>query len=394
MKILVINAGSSSLKFQLIDMETETAIAKGNCERVTIDGSFLNYKANGKKVIIEKEMPNHEVAIELVLNTLLDKENGVISSLEEINAVGHRVVNGGDLLNQTTLVTDEVMEKLRNCIDFAPLHIPGALKGLEAVRKVLPNVNNVLVFDTTFHTTMPDYAYRYAIPKEYYEKYHIRRYGAHGTSHKFVSEEYFNITGKKPEGTKLITCHLGSGSSITAIKDGKCVDTSMGFTPLEGLVMGTRCGDIDASILEYINKKTGKSLSEITTMLNKQSGIYGLCGYSDMRDIENNLDKYDVNLANEMLVYKVRKYIGSYIAVLEGVDAIIFTAGIGEHSKDVRDKVLNHFKYLGVELLNDDEIKEEKNFTKLSTDNSKVDVYIIPTNEELVIARETLNMVK
>lgn len=394
MKILVINTGSSSLKFQLIDMETEEVIAKGNCERVTINDSFLKYKANGKEVKIEQDMPNHQVALELVLKTLLDKEVGVISSLSEINAAGHRVVSGGDKLTQSTIVTEEVLNTLKECVDFAPLHVPPAILGVEAVMQKLPNIKNVLVFDTSFHSTMPAYAFRYGLPEEIYKQYHVRKYGAHGTSHKYVSEEYFKISNKPVQGSKIVSCHLGSGSSITAIKDGKSMDTSMGFTPLEGLMMGTRSGDIDPSILEYLVKKTNKSLEELTSMLNKKSGFLGLTGYSDMRDIESNLDNENCKLAYDIFEYKIRKYIGAYIATMGGVSAIIFTAGIGENDATFRNYLLSNLSYLGFELLPAEKQVKHSNFTKLSTENSSIDIYVIPTNEELVIARETVNLIK
>ena len=394
MNILVINTGSSSLKFQLIDMQTEKVIAKGNCERVTINNSFLKYKANGQETIINKEMPNHQSAMELVLKTLTDAQIGVISSLKEINAIGHRVVSGGDLLTESTVVTKEVLATLKQCVDFAPLHVPASILGVEACLSELPEVKNVLVFDTSFHSSMPEHAFHYGIPREYYDKYHIRRYGAHGTSHKFVSEEYFRITNKPVKGSKIISCHLGSGSSIAAIKNGYCVDTTMGFTPLEGLLMGTRCGDLDASVLEFLHKKTGMSLSEITNVLNKKSGIVGICGYSDMRDVEDRLDDAKCKLAFDIFCYRVRKYIGAYASAMEGVDAIIFTAGIGEKSDLVRADVLSHLEYLGVKAHGSNGTKLDNGCVKLSTEDSKVDVYIIPTNEELVIARETLNLTK
>ncbi len=393
MKILVINAGSSTLKFQLIDMQNENVIAKGNCERVTINGSFFKYSANGKELKIEQEMPNHKVAFELILKTLLDKEVGVISSVNEISAVGHRVVSAGDKITQSTLVTDEVLKELKNCVDFAPIHIPASLLGIEAVLEKLPNAKNALVFDTSFHSTMPAHAYRYGLPEEVYNKYHVRKYGAHGTSHKYVSEEYLKISKKSVQGSKIISCHLGSGSSVTAIKDGISVDTSMGFTPLEGLMMGTRSGDIDPSILEYLVKKTNKSLEELTSMLNKKSGFLGLTGYSDIRDIEANLDNPQCQLAFDIFEYKIRKYIGAYVATMGGVDAIIFTAGIGEKDPLFRNKLLSNLKYLGIKLLPEHKQKKEKTFTKLSARNSKVDVYVIPTNEELVIARETAKLI-
>ncbi len=396
MKILVVNAGSSSLKYQLIDMKTEEVIAKGNCERVTIDGSFLKHKAKGKETVITENMPNHTVAMKLVLKALTDPEIGVIKSLSEIDAVGHRVVSAGDVFMETTLVTPEVLKKLEGCVDFAPLHVPAAILGVKAIQENLPKVKNVLVFDTSFHATMPEYVFRYALPEETYTQYHIRRYGAHGTSHKFVSEELLKALKMKKKGSKIISCHLGSGSSVTAIKDGKCLDTSMGFTPLEGMVMGTRSGDVDASVLDFWAKKSGMNLSEITTALNKKSGLLGVCGYSDMRDVESHMkENKNCKLALDMLAYRVKKYIGAYTASMNGVDAIVVTAGIGENDALVREKVFTDMEFFGIKFdKKANKEMERGTVAKISAKDSKVSVYVIPTNEEVMIARETLDMVK
>ena len=396
MKVLVINSGSSSLKYQLIDMETEGVIAKGNCERIGIDGSKLTHKAKGQEVVVEQAMPDHNVAVALVLKALTDKNTGVIASMDEIDAVGHRAVASGEVFKKPTLVNDEVMAKMEELCDLAPLHNPAAIVGVKACRNAMPNTPMALVFDTSFHFTMPDYAYMYAIAYEHYEKYSIRRYGFHGTSHKFVSQEAAKYLGKNPEEVKVITCHLGNGSSIAAVDGGKCVDTSMGFTPLAGVPMGTRSGDIDFAAAEYIAKKEGKDIAEVLTYLNKQCGMAGVSGVSsDFRDLTAAADNGNkrAKLALDMFSYACKKYVGSYAAAMNGVDCIVFTAGVGENTPCVREAICENMQYLGLEI--DKEKNLEKNngtIREITGKNSKVRVLIIPTNEELVIARETVEL--
>ena len=396
MKVLVINSGSSSLKYQLIDMETEGVIAKGNCERIGIDGSLLTHKANGQEVVVEQDMPNHNVAVDLVLKALTDEKTGVISSMDDIDAVGHRVVASGEAFKKPTLVTEETMRLMEEIKDLAPLHNPAAIVGVNACRAAMPKTPMVLVFDTGFHFTMPEHAYMYAIDYKHYEQYKIRRYGAHGTSHKFVSQEAAKYLGKKPEDLKIVTCHLGNGSSITAVDGGKCVDTSMGFTPLAGVPMGTRSGDIDYAAAEYLAKKEGMNVSEMLTYLNKKCGMAGVSGVSsDFRDLIAAASQGNkrAQLALDMFSYACKKYVGAYAAAMNGVDCIVFTAGVGENTQCVRSAICKDMQYLGLE------IDEEKNSEKargvirdISGKNSKVKVLIIPTNEELVIARETLEL--
>ena len=393
MKILVINAGSSSVKYQLINMETEAVVAKGTCERIGIDGGKLTHKANGKEFVVTQDLPNHTVAIKLVLDELVDKEAGVISSMDEIDAVGHRVVASGEAFTKTTLVTDEVMKTMDEIAELAPLHNPAAILGINACRAVMPNKKMALVFDTSFHATMPDYAYNYAIDYEDYKKYHVRRYGAHGTSHKFVSGEAAKYLKKKPEELKIITCHLGNGSSISAVDGGKCIDTSMGFTPLAGVPMGTRSGDIDVAAIEFICRKKGMNMQEGLTYLNKKSGMLGISGVSsDFRDLCKAADEgdYRATLALKMFGYSCKKYVGAYMAALGGLDAIVFTAGVGENTPTVRADVVGGLEAFGIKL------DEKKNVYKndgaihdISAKGSKVKILVIPTNEELVIARET-----
>jgi len=396
MKVLVINSGSSSLKYQLIDMETEGVLAKGNCERIGIDGSKLIHKVGKKETVIVKEMPNHNVAVELVLKALTDKEIGVISSMDEIDAVGHRVVASGEAFKKTTLVTDEAMVLMEEIKDLAPLHNPAAIVGVNACRAAMPKTPMGLVFDTGFHFTMPDYAYMYAIEYEHYEKYKIRRYGAHGTSHKFVSQEAAKYLGKKPEELKIVTCHLGNGSSITAVNGGKCVDTSMGFTPLAGVPMGTRSGDIDYAAAEYLAKKEGMDVSEVLTYLNKKCGMAGISGVSsDFRDLTAAADEGNkrAKLALDMFSYACKKYVGAYAAAMNGVDCIVFTAGVGENTAVVRKAICENMEYMGVEIdLEKNEQKNNGSIRDISGKNSKVKILIIPTNEELVIARETVEL--
>ncbi len=394
MKILVINSGSSSLKYQLIDMETERVLAKGNCERIGIAHSNFIYKAHGRTIEQEVEMPNHNVAVKLVLNKLTDSEIGVISSMSEIDGVGHRVVASGEAFKKPTLVTPESMKLMEEIKDLAPLHNPAAIVGIKACLSEMPNTPMVLVFDTGFHFTMPDYAYMYAIDYAHYEKYHIRRYGAHGTSHKFVAQEAAKYLKKDVKDLKIITCHLGNGSSITAVNGGRCIDTSMGFTPLAGVPMGTRSGDIDYSAAEYIAKKENMTVSETLNYLNKKCGVLGVSGVSsDFRDLSDAASNgnYRAELALNMFAYGVKKYIGAYAAALNGVDVIVFTAGIGENDDVVRRKSLQNLDYLGVKL------DERKNsccprgeIAEIQSADSKVKILVIPTNEELVIARETM----
>lgn len=394
MKILVLNAGSSSLKFQLLNMEDESVIAKGNAERIGIDDSFLTYKAHGKSITNKFVMPTHVEAMQHILEALTDKENGVIKSVNEISGFGHRVVNVGEDYFDSVVVTPEILEDFKSKKDFSPLHVPGAISGMEACLKIAPKIKNVAVFDIGFHKTMPDYVYRYAIPKEDYEVLKIRKYGAHGTSHRYVSQECLKLLGRT-ENTKIVTCHLGSGSSMCAVKDGKSFDTSMGFTPLEGLIMGTRSGDIDASVVGFLCDKKGMSVKEAVNYLNKKSGMQGLCGFSDMRDVEANLNQNaDCKLAYDAMCYRVTKYIGSYAAAMGGLDAIVFTGGIGERDPMVRETVLSSLEFLGVEFDKEKNPNVFGEFGELSTENSKVKVYVIPTNEELVIARETIALIK
>ena len=396
MKVLVINCGSSSLKYQLIDSDSEQVLAKGLCERSGIDGRLTHQPAGKDKIVTEVAMPNHTEAVSLVLKALTDADHGVIASLSEIGAVGHRIVHGGEKFNAATLLNEEVIKEIEECNDLAPLHNPANLIGINACRELMPNVPMVGVFDTAFHQTMPRVAYLYGLPYEYYKKYHIRRYGFHGTSHSYVSKRTAELLGKKPEDLKTIVCHLGNGASICAVKNGKSVDTSMGFTPLEGLIMGTRSGDIDPAIIEYIAKKEGMSLPEVVEVLNKKSGIQGLSQESsDFRDLHAAAEKGSVNaqIAIDVFCYHVVKYIGSYTAVMNGVDAIAFTAGIGENDPIIRANVMSYLTYLGTEI---DPVKNDCRGVEriISTDDSKVKALVVPTNEELAIARETVALVK
>ena len=394
MKILVLNAGSSSLKYQLMDMETEQAIAKGCCERIGIAGSMLTHKANGKEVEIVAEMPTHKEAISLVLNTLVDKDNGVLKSMDEIDAVGHRILHSGESLTSSVVLNEDTLAICESNVDLGPLHQRPNLTGVYACRELMPNTPMVGVFDTTFHLTMPDYAYRYAIPTEYYEKYKIRRYGFHGSSHKFVSQEAINYVGKS--GLKIVTCHLGNGSSMAAVKDGKCVDTSMGLTPLAGVPMGTRSGDIDAAVVEYICDKTGKDVHEVLNILNKKSGVAGISEVSsDFRDLDAAKAKgdYKAELALNMFIYGVKKYIGAYSAAMGGIDVLVFTAGIGENNAKMRADICDGLEYLGVEIDKEENAIRKPGLHDVTAKGSKVKVLVIPTNEELVIARDTKALV-
>ena len=397
MNVLVVNAGSSSLKYQLLDTKTEALLAKGLCERIGIDGQIEHKLPDGRKMVKEAAMPNHAEAMKILVDTLTDKEYGCISSMSEIAAVGHRVVHGGDYFSGSVIVTDDVIANLENCRDLAPLHTGPALMGIAGCTEVMQGVPQVLVFDTAFHQTMPDYAYMYALPYEAYEKYKIRRYGFHGTSHRYVSAEMCKILGKV-EGTKIITCHLGNGSSISAIKDGKSVDTTMGFTPLEGLEMGTRCGSIDPAIVTFLMDKEGMTTAEMNNYMNKKSGLLGISGISsDNRDIEKGIAQGHERaiLANNILEYQIKKYIGAYAAAMGGVDAIVFTAGLGENNPDLRRDVCAGLEFMGIKL--DSEMNKkafrQSDIIKISTDDATVDVYVIPTNEELVIARDTAALI-
>jgi len=398
MNILVINCGSSSLKFQLINSETEQCIAKGLCERIGIEGSMITYTPEGgEKEKTVTPMPDHTEAIRLVLEALTNPKTGVVKSLDEIGAVGHRVVHGGEKFADSVILTEEVMKTVEECNDLAPLHNPANLIGINACKKLMPNTPMVGVFDTAFHQTMPEEAYMYGLPYEYYEKYKIRRYGFHGTSHSYVSKRAAEVLGKNYEDLKIIVCHLGNGASISAVKNGKCVDTSMGLTPLEGLIMGTRSGDIDPAIIEFIAHKENKNIDEVMTVLNKKAGVLGLSNNlsSDFRDLEDGYFKGDVHATRTMKTYcyKVAKYVGSYVAAMNGVDVICFTAGVGENGPIVRSMVCEYLGYLGITL--DDEANHKRGEDiAITTPDSKTTVMVIPTNEELAIARETVRLVK
>ena len=398
MKVLVINAGSSSLKYQLFDMDGEKVIAKGNCGKIGAEDSFGVDKAKGMEKVINVYMPTHQEAMQQVLAVLTDKEIGVISSLNEVEAFGHRVVHGGEIFKDSVVINEDVMKKLEELKPLGPLHMPANIEGIKSCMEICKDKPNVAVFDTAFHQTMPNYAFLYGLPYEAYQDWKIRKYGFHGTSHKYVSAELAKVMGKPIEELKLITIHLGNGSSICAVKNGKSIDTTMGFTPLEGLIMGTRCGDLDASVLEYISNKTGWDIHEITNYLNKKSGVLGINGVSsDMRDNNNQIEEGNMRakLVIDMLSYRIKKYIGSYAAAMGGLDGIVFTGGVGENQEDVRDYATDGLQFLGIEL------DKEKNYhlprgtvEELSTKNSKVKIYRIPTNEELVIARDCVRLCK
>ena len=397
MNILVINAGSSSLKYQLLNPETQQVLAKGLCERIGIDGRFT-YKPAGKDPIKDAEvaMPTHSEAIQTVLNALVDPKNGVISSMEEIGAVGHRVVHGGEKFAQSVLITDEVMDAIEECNPLAPLHNPANIIGIKACQSLMPNTPMVAVFDTAFHQTMPPVAYTYALPYEYYEQDKVRRYGFHGTSHKYVSQRAAAMLGKPIEELKLISCHLGNGSSVTAIKGGKSVDTSMGFTPLAGLPMGTRSGDLDAGILEYLMHKHNMDIDQMLNVLNKKSGVLGISGVSsDFRDLEKARDEGNQRaaLALDAFQYGVKKLIGSYAAAMGGVAAVIFTAGVGENGAADRKAIVSGLEFMGIQI-DDEKNSKRGEEIDVSTDDAKVRVLVIPTNEELMIAMDTAALVK
>lgn len=398
MKVLVINCGSSSLKFQLIDAESEQCLAKGICERIGIDGSMITYaREGGEKERKVTPMPDHTEAIRLVLEALTNPKTGVVASLEEIGAVGHRVVHGGEKFAQSVVLDQEVLAAVEECNDLAPLHNPANLIGIEACRKLMPDTPMVGVFDTAFHQTMPEEAYMYGLPYEYYQKYKVRRYGFHGTSHSYVSKRAAEVLGRPYEDLKIIVCHLGNGASISAVKNGRCVDTSMGLTPLEGLMMGTRSGDIDPAIIEFLANKEERNIGEVMAVLNKKSGVLGLSDNlsSDFRDLEDGYNAGDPNAVRAMKAYcyRVAKYIGSYVAAMNGVDVICFTAGIGENAPLVRTAVCEYLGYLGVELDQEANGKRGQDIA-ITTPESRTTVMVIPTNEELAIARETVRLVK
>ena len=391
MKVLVINCGSSSLKYQLIDSRSEEVLAAGLCERIGIDGRMTHTPSSGNTVVKNDPLPNHGAAIQAVLSALTDKAHGVISSLGEIGAVGHRLVHGGEKFAASVIINDEVIAEVEACNDLAPLHNPANLIGVRACRQIMPDVPMVGVFDTAFHQTMPPKAYLYGIPHQYYQEHKVRRYGFHGTSHNYVSQRVHHLAELDPDNSRVIVCHLGNGASVTAVKNGKSVDTSMGLTPLEGLIMGTRSGDLDPGVIEYIAKKEHMTLEEVLKVLNKESGVLGLSGVSsDFRDLTEAMEQGNEQaaVAVEAFCYRVAKHIGAYTAALNGVDAIVFTAGIGENAAHIRSMICDYLGFLGIT------IDEEKNAvrgkeTEISTPDSKVSVFVIPTNEELAIARET-----
>ena len=395
MKVLVINCGSSSLKYQLIDMENEGVLAQGLVERIGIEGSILTQKVNGEKYIIEQPMESHKDAIRLVLEALVDENHGVIKNMNEISAVGHRVVHGGEKYSKSVLVNDEVMAYLEECVKLAPLHNRPNIIGIEACKALMPNTPMAVVFDTAFHGTMPKEAYSYALPYELYKEHGIRKYGFHGTSHKYVSGKVAEVLGKDIKDLKIVTCHLGNGVSLTAVKDGKSIDTTMGFTPLAGMPMGTRSGDIDPAIVIYLIKELGYSVDEVNEILNKKSGILGISGLSsDFRDVRDAAYKKGDErslLAIDIYTYRIRTQIGAYAAAMGGLDVIVFTAGIGENADMIREGCLKNLEFLGVEL-DKERNKQNGEIAEISKDGSKVKVFVIPTNEELMIAKETIEL--
>ena len=396
MKVLVINCGSSSLKYQLIDMSNEEVLAKGKCDRIGIDKSFIEYKAHGEKIVEERELKNHTDGFTAVLEKLLDEKIGVIKSVDEVSAIGHRIVNGGPELAMPMLITDAVIEKFKTCIQYAPLHNPAHLQGILAAKEVMPETPMAMIFDTSFHQTMPESTYLYAIPKEYYTKYGVRKYGAHGTSHKYITNRTAELLGKKPEEINIISCHLGNGASISAVKNGKCYDTSMGLTPLEGLIMGTRSGDIDPAVVSFVMEQTGMSIDEMMNVLNKKSGLLAISETtSDVRDLRELRDKGDekAKLALDMFAYRVKKYIGSYMAALGHVDAISFAGGIGEFNPDVVEACVAGLEEYGIKYdINMRGIEGKE--TLISTPDSRIKMFVVPTNEELMIAKETMDLLK
>jgi len=395
MKVLVINSGSSSIKYQLISMEDESALAKGLVERIGIEGSRLEQEVAGEEFEVETDIPDHEVGMELVINTLTDSDTGVISGVDEINAVGHRVVQGGKYFDSSVVVDDDVKAKIDECAKLAPLHNPANLMGIEVCEELMPHAQQVATFDSAFHQSMPEEVYMYALPYEYYEQYDLRRYGAHGTSHKFVAKRAAEEMGQDLEDTKIITCHLGNGASVTAVKNGESLDTSMGLTPLEGLMMGTRCGDVDPAAVPFIMEKEDLSPQEMDDIMNNESGFLGVSGISsDTRDIEDAAAEghHRAQLSLDIFTYRVKKYIGSYIAAMNGVDAIVFTAGIGENAIAMRESICADLDYLGIEL-DEDKNDVRGEVQEISAADSKVKTFVIPTNEELVIARDTKELV-
>ena len=396
MKILIVNAGSSSLKYQLVDMEGEKIMAKGLVERIGIEGSKLTQKVNGEQLVFEQPIANHTEACSLMIKALTDAEKGAVKDMSDIGAVGHRVLHGGEAFTASMLITEEVKDAIRANIPLGPLHNPANLMGIEACEKVMPGVPNVAVFDTAFHQTMPPKAFMYGVPYEYYERLHVRRYGFHGTSHRYVSKRACEFLGIDRFNTRVITCHLGNGSSMAAVKNGKCVDTSMGITPLEGVVMGTRSGSMDPAVVQFIANNEGMTVDEVLNMCNKKSGLLGISGLSsDMRDIDKAADEGHERaaLARDMLHYGIKKYIGSYAAAMGGVDVIVFTAGIGENGAELREAVMKDFEFLGAKLDPQKNIDGNRKESIVSADDSKVKIVVIPTDEEIVIARDTLCIV-
>ncbi|NBI30524.1 acetate/propionate family kinase [Chengkuizengella marina] len=398
MKVLVINAGSSSLKYQLYNMEDESVLAKGRVERIGFESSILTHEPEGKQEVTEvSEILDHTTAIKKVVQILVHQEHGIITSVDEIEAVGHRVVHGGESFSNSVIVTQEVKQEIKKLFDLAPLHNPAHMMGIQAVEITMPNIPQVVVFDTAFHQTMPASSYLYPIPKALYKKYKIRRYGFHGTSHDYVSQRAAEFLGKNLEDLKIVTCHIGNGVSCTAIKEGKSFDTSMGMTPLEGLMMGTRSGDLDPAVVPYIMGKVDLRISEVNSMLNKHSGLMAISGHtSDMREIEEDMNEGDANakLAFDMYEYRLRKYIGSYAAAMDGMDVLVFTAGVGENSVTLRKRICEQLTFFGIEIddnMNETRSSEER---RISSKHSKVEVLVIPTNEELVIARDTYKLIK
>ncbi len=398
MKILVLNCGSSSIKYKLFDMTTKEILAQGGIEKIGLKGSFLKLTLpNGEKVILNKDIPEHTVGVEFIFQTLTSEQYGALKSLKELDAVGHRIVHGGERFSESVILNKEALDAITACNDLAPLHNPANLKGVAGVSALLPGLPQVGVFDTAFHQTMPDYAYMYAIPYELYEKYGIRRYGFHGTSHRYVSKRVCEFLGIQPEGTRIITCHVGNGGSVSAIKDGKCIDTSMGLTPLEGLMMGTRSGDIDAGAVTFIMEKEGLNATGVSNLLNKKSGLLGVSGVSsDMREIQAAVDAGNekANLAQTMYYYRIKKYIGTYAAALGGVDVIVFTGGVGENKDDSRERACEGLEFMGVKL--DKELNKTIHGEEavISTPDSKVKVVVIPTDEELMIATDTMTLLQ
>ena len=398
MKILVLNCGSSSIKYQLFDIETKNVLAKGGIEKIGLEGSFLKFNLpNGEKETIFAPIPEHTTGVRLIFDVLTSEKHGAIKSIDEIDAVGHRMVHGGEKFSASTLLTDEVLEVFEACNDLAPLHNPANLKGVNAVKEVAPEMPQVGVFDTAFHQTMPDYSYMYALPYELYEKYGVRRYGFHGTSHRYITKRALEMLNIPAEGSKIVTCHIGNGASIAAVKDGKSVDTSMGMTPLAGLMMGTRSGDVDPGVFPYIMDKTGLDIQGMIDMLNKKSGVAGISGISsDMREVKAAAEDGNkrAQLSNTMNFYRIKKYIGAYAAAMGGVDIIIFAGGVGENQADCREVALEGLEFLGVKLDKELNNKMRGEEAVLSTPDSKVKVLLIPTDEELMIASDTYEIVK